>query len=146
MQRRTLTTLILSALAMPLVGIKSVFASSPAFASKTLQETIKELGVSDFKESKDITIIAPDIAENGAVVPFGASTNLNGVKNMALLVEKNPAILSALFAVNPRVDTNFQTRVKMGQSSDVYAVAVMADGIGYYAKKEIKVTLGGCGG
>ena len=88
----------------------------------------------------------PDIAENGAVVPVGASTALPGVKRMLLLVEKNPAVLTAAFDVTDAVETNFSTRVKMGQTSNVYAVAMMNDGKVLFAQKEIKVTLGGCGG
>ena len=88
----------------------------------------------------------PDIAENGAVVPVGASTALPGVKRMLLLVEKNPAVLTAAFDVTDAIETNFSTRVKMGQTSNVYAVAMMNDGKVLFAQKEIKVTLGGCGG
>ena len=65
---------------------------------------------------------------------------------MLILVEKNPSTLVAAFNVNDTVDANFSTRAKMGQSSDVYAVAIMADGKALWAKKEVKVTLGGCGG
>ena len=79
-------------------------------------------------------------------MPFGASTNLPGVKQMLVLVEKNPSALIAMFHVTDAVDTNFSTRANMGQSSDVYAVAIMADGKALFAKKEVKVTLGGCGG
>lgn len=80
------------------------------------------------------------------MVPIGASTALPGVKRLLLLVEKNPSMLSALFDVTDAVDANFATRVKMGQSSNVFAVALMADGKVLFAVKEIKVTLGGCGG
>jgi sulfur-oxidizing protein SoxY len=97
-------------------------------------------------ESKDVTIGGPDIAENGAVVPLTASTTLAGVKQLLVLVEKNPAALVALFNVTDSVEASFATRSKMGQSSDVYAVAVMNDGKAFFAKKEVKVTLGGCGG
>jgi sulfur-oxidizing protein SoxY len=97
-------------------------------------------------ESKDVTITGPDIAENGAVVPLGASTALPGVKHLLIMVEKNPAALVAMFHVTDAVDANFTTRAKMGQSSDVYAVAIMNDGKALWAKKEVKVTLGGCGG
>jgi sulfur-oxidizing protein SoxY len=68
------------------------------------------------------------------------------VKKLLLLVEKNPSVLVASFSVSEAVEPNFSTRAKMGQSSDVYAVAVMGDGRALFAKKEIKVTLGGCGG
>jgi len=79
-------------------------------------------------------------------VPLTASTTLAGVKRMLILVEKNPAAMVAMFNVSDAVEANFATRAKMGQSSDVYAVAIMADGKAFFAKKEVKVTLGGCGG
>jgi sulfur-oxidizing protein SoxY len=117
-----------------------------AFAAKSVAELMKTLGVNAPAESKDVTVTGPDIAENGAVVPVGASTALAGVKSLLVLVEKNPSVLAARFDVTDAVDANISTRVKMGQSSDVYAVAMMNDGKVLFAKKEVKVTLGGCGG
>ena len=120
--------------------------NSAAFDAKTMADVMKALGAGAPVESKDVTITGPDIAENGAVVPVGASTAMPGVKRLLLLVEKNPATLSAMFDVSDAVEANFSTRVKMGQSSNVFAVALMADGKVLYAVKEVKVTLGGCGG
>jgi sulfur-oxidizing protein SoxY len=117
-----------------------------AFEAKSVAEAIKALGGAAAVESKDITLTGPDIAENGAVVPVGCSTNLPGVKRMAIVVEKNPSVLAAVFDVSDAVDANFSTRVKMGQSSNVFAVAMMGDGRVLFSGKEIKVTLGGCGG
>jgi sulfur-oxidizing protein SoxY len=117
-----------------------------AFDAKNMAELMTAVGGSAPAQSADITVTGPDIAENGAVVPLGASTALPGVKRMMLLVEKNPSVLTAMFDVTPAVEANFSTRVKMGQSSDVYAVAMMNDGKVLFAKKEVKVTLGGCGG
>jgi len=117
-----------------------------AFDAKTIADLMKALGAGRPVESKDVTITGPDIAENGAVVPVGASTTLPGAKRLMLLVEKNPAMLTAIFDVSDSVEANFTTRVKMGQSSNVYAVALMGDGKVLYAVKEVKVTLGGCGG
>ena len=117
-----------------------------AFEAKTIADLMKALGAGAPVESKDVTITGPDIAENGAVVPVGAATTLPGAKRLLLLVEKNPSVLSAMFEVNDSIEANFSTRVKMGQSSDVYAVAMMGDGKVLFAKKEVKVTLGGCGG
>ena len=117
-----------------------------AFDAKTVADVIKAMGASAPAESKDVTLTAPDIAENGAVVPLGAATTLPNVKQMLVLVEKNPNTLVASFAVSDAVDANFLTRAKLGQSSDVYAVAITNDGKAFYAKKEVKVTLGGCGG
>jgi sulfur-oxidizing protein SoxY len=117
-----------------------------AFEAKTVQEAARAAGAKSMAESKDVTIIGPDIAENGAVVPLGASTTLTGVKHLLIMVEKNPSALVAMFNVTDAVEANFSTRAKMGQSSDVYAVAIMNDGKAMWAKKEVKVTLGGCGG
>ena len=117
-----------------------------AFDAKTLAEALKALGAGTPTESKDISLQAPDIAENGAVVPLGASTSLAGVKRMLCLVEKNPAALAAAFDLGEGIDANVSTRVKMGQTSNVYAVAFMADNRVLFAQKEVKVTLGGCGG
>jgi sulfur-oxidizing protein SoxY len=117
-----------------------------AFDAKSVQDATKAAGATSLTESKDVTIIGPDIAENGAVVPLGASTALPGVKQLLIMVEKNPSALVAMFYVTDTVDANFSTRAKMGQSSDVYAVAIMNDGKALWAKKEVKVTLGGCGG
>ena len=120
--------------------------ASAAFDAKSLAEALKALGAAAPVDSKDITLTGPDIAENGAVVPVGVATSLPGVKRLLLLVEKNPSVLSAIFDVSDAVEANFGTRVKMGQSSNVYAVALMADGRVLYTTKEVKVTLGGCGG
>ena len=120
--------------------------NTAAFEAKTMAELTKALGVAAPVESKDVTLTGPDIAENGAVVPVGAASTLPGVKRLLLLVEKNPNMLAGLFDVTDAVDANFSTRVKMGQSSNVYAVALTADNKAYFAQKEIKVTLGGCGG
>ena len=117
-----------------------------AFEAKSLADVAKAMGASAPAASGDVTLTGPDIAENGAVVPVGASSSLPGVKRLMLLVEKNPNTLAASFELTESVEPNVSTRVKMGQSSDVYAVAMMADGRMLFAKKEIKVTLGGCGG
>jgi sulfur-oxidizing protein SoxY len=117
-----------------------------AFEAKTMADLMKALGASAPAESKDVTITAPDIAENGAVVPLGAATTLAGAKSLLLLVEKNPSMMTSMFELTEAIEPSVTTRVKMGQSSNVYAVAMMTDGRVLYAVKEVKVTLGGCGG
>ena len=117
-----------------------------AFEAKSMEDAFKALGLPMPVESAEVMLTAPDIAENGAVVPMTMASSLSGVKKMLLLVEKNPSPLIAQFMVNPAVDIQYQTRAKMGESCDVYAVAVMADGKTFFARKEVKVTLGGCGG
>ena len=120
--------------------------NADAFAAKNMAELMKALGSAAPTESKEIAVTGPDIAENGAVVPIGASTALPGVKRLLILVEKNPSILAAMFNITDAIDANISTRVKMGQSSNVVAVAMMNDGKVLFAQKEVKVTLGGCGG
>ena len=141
-------TTMLSALGlMPgLAQAQAAPYNTAAFAAKTMAELTKSLGVAAPTESKDVSVTGPDIAENGAVVPLGAASTLPGVKRLLLLVEKNPSMLAAMFDIHDAIDANVSTRVKMGQSSNVYAVAVMGDGKVLFAQKEVKVTLGGCGG
>jgi sulfur-oxidizing protein SoxY len=116
-----------------------------AFDTKNLNDTVKALGGSGATESKDIVITSPDIAENGAVVPFSIASKLPKTETLALLVEKNPSMLAASFTIPDGTEPAVTTRVKMGQTSNVLAL-VKADGKFYYAMKEVKVTLGGCGG
>lgn len=117
-----------------------------SFEAKNMADAYKALGLAAPVQSSSVALQAPDIAENGAVVPIGASTTLAGVKQILFLVEKNPTALVAAFNLTDSVDAAILTRTKMAQSSDVYAVAVMNDGKVFFAKKEVKVTLGGCGG
>ena len=116
-----------------------------AFDTKTMNDAIKAMGGTSAAESKDIVITSPDIAENGAVVPFTIASKLAKTESMALLVEKNPNIVAASFTIPDGTEPWVNTRVKMGQTSNVIAL-VKADGKFYYASKEVKVTLGGCGG
>jgi len=117
-----------------------------AFDAKTMDETMKALGGGAPAQSKDIAFVStPDIAENGAVVPVGVTSSIPKTESIAILIEKNPNMLAASFDIPAGTDPSVSTRVKMGQSSNVYAL-VKADGKYYVASKEIKVTLGGCGG
>jgi sulfur-oxidizing protein SoxY len=117
-----------------------------AFETHSLDETMKALGGGAPAQSKDITFVStPDIAENGAVVPIGVASAIPKTESIAILIEKNPNMHAAVFDLPAGTDPAITTRVKMGQSSNVYAL-VKADGKYYVASKEIKVTLGGCGG
>jgi sulfur-oxidizing protein SoxY len=129
-----------------LPGLARAAWPQAAFEAKSMADAVKALGGAAPAESKDVTLTGPDIAENGAVVPLACACALPGVKRLLLLVEKNPNPLAAAFDVTDAVEANFSTRVKMGQSSNVYAVAMMSDGKVLFAQKEVKVTLGGCGG
>ena len=116
-----------------------------AFETRSLQVTLKALGGTTAAESKDITITAPDIAENGAVVPVAVASAIPKTESIAILIDKNPNLLAASFTIPAGTDPNVGTRVKMGQTSNVVAL-VKADGKYFMASKEVKVTLGGCGG
>lgn len=116
-----------------------------AFEAKSLDEAVKALGGSSAAPSGEITIVAPDIAENGAVVPVAVASKIPNTQAVYVLVEKNPNTLAAGFQIPPGTEANVATRIKMGQTSNVYGV-VKADNKFYVATKEVKVTLGGCGG
>ena len=102
------------------------------------------MGGADYTESGDITIKAPDIAENGSVVPVTVSTSMSGVESVAILVDGNNTPLAGSFNLS-KAEPYVSTRIKMGKTSNVIAV-VKADGKMMAAKKEVKVTIGGCGG
>ncbi len=126
------------------------FAADPwnkaAFEAKSLDDAVKALGGSGSAQSRDITFVqTPDIAENGAVVPVGVSSAIPKTTAIAILIEKNPNVLAAVFEIPAGTEPTVSTRVKIGQSSNVHAL-VKADGKFYVATKEVKVTLGGCGG
>lgn len=130
------------------------FAGNPAraaawkkdwFETKSVPDTMKVMGVGSAPNSGEITITSPDIAENGAVVPVGVSSKLPKTEMIAVLVEKNPWMMAGFYDFTADAIPDVSMRVKMGQSSDVIAI-VKADGKFFMAKKEIKVTLGGCGG
>ena len=119
-----------------------------AFAAKgSLNDAVKALGGSaPPQQSAEIALKGPDIAENGAVVQFEVASKIPGTQNIALMIERNPNILAANFTIPNGTDPYISTRVKMAETSNVYAVVKAADGKFYYASKEVKVTLGGCGG
>ena len=117
-----------------------------AFTAKSIDEAIAASnGKPVTTPSPDITIKAPDIAENGAVVPVSVVTKMKGVDSITLLVEKNATPLSAIFHLPKGTLPDVSTRVKMGKTGDVIAV-VKANGKLFSARKGVKVTIGGCGG
>lgn len=118
---------------------------SAAFDSESMDNGLNELfGSSDAAESGDVSVKAPDIAENGAVVPVTVESAIADSDKVAIFVSKNPTPLVASFdlsGANPFVST----RIRMGETDDVTGV-VHAGGKLYKASKEVKVTIGGCGG
>ncbi len=117
-----------------------------AFDAKSMDEAIKALGATGAPASKDVSFTAtPDIAENGAVVPVTVASAIPNTQSIAILVEKNPNMLIAVFDIPAGTEPSVTTRIKMAQTSNVYAL-VKAGGKFAMTSKEIKVTLGGCGG
>lgn len=114
------------------------------FESKALTDVLNSLGATGASESKDIVITAPEIAENGAVVPVAVFSKIPNTQQISIVAEKNPFPLAATFDVAGGGEGYISTRLKMGQTSDVWAV-VKAGGRYYVAKKEVKITVGGCG-
>ena len=144
-----ISTVMSLAIAAGLLKPSDVFAADDwnkaAFDGKSVADAQKALGATGAGASKDVSIVAPDIAENGAVVPVGVASALANVQQIAILVEKNPNPLAGNFILPAGTEGVVNTRVKMGQTSNIHAL-VKADGKWYLATKEIKVTLGGCGG
>ena len=131
-----------------LLAPRSVLAAWPetAFKAKSVPDALKALVGDDLTEaSGKVKVKAPDIAENGAVVPVTVTAGLSGVERMAIFVEKNPQPLTSSYELAPNAQGYVSTRIKMGKTSDVIAV-VQAGGKLHSARKEVKVTIGGCGG
>lgn len=157
MQRRKLLATSSSATALALAAAsgftpaRAANANAPGwnpavFEAKTLAEVAKALGATRAPvESADLTLQAPDMAENGAVVRVSARSSLAGTTQIALLVEKNPAALAALFDIPPGTEAQVATNLKLAESSRVYVLAKVGDDY-LYAVREVKVTLGACGG
>lgn len=116
-----------------------------AFEARTIAEVLKAYGGRLPVESRDVKLVAPEISENGAFVPITLSCSAPGVKSLLVLAEKNPTLLVAKFDLGEAIEASFSLRIKVAQSSDLYAVALLADGRALHAKREVKVTLGGCG-
>ncbi len=127
----------------------SALASWPtaAFDTETPEDAANALfGESEMIETDAITFKAPDIAENGRVVPVNINVGLDSIEEIALMVPENPAPLVSTFVMSNQSNVSVGTRIKMGKTSPLVAV-VKADGKVYTAtSKEIKVTIGGCGG
>ena len=124
-----------------------LFAARPdsAFTATSAEQAIVDLLGAMPADSSDINMKIPDIAENGAVVPVTVSTSLENVESISIVVDNNPTPLAASFVMGPKVLATVSVRIKMGQSSMVRAI-VQADGKLFSTTKEVKVTIGGCGG
>lgn len=115
------------------------------FEATDNEGVFKALGASAPENSEKVKLVAPDIAENGAVVPIALSADLENVTMMAFLIPENPNTMTGMFTIPEGTEANIATRVKMAKTSDIFGLVKAGDKY-YLARKEVKVTLGGCGG
>jgi len=136
----------LAALALLLVPLRALAAwNKEAFGAKSAGEALKSLGIGASADSKDILIEAPQIAENGAVVPVAVTTTLADVTSISFFVSENPNALAASYVIPAGTVPAVANRLKMAKTCNVIAI-VESGGKLYSATKEVKVTVGGCGG
>lgn len=136
--------LLVAGLLRPVAALAAAW-NKGAFASKSTADAMKNLGAPAAEASSAIVIDAPQIAENGAVVPIEVLSNIPGTKSISVLIEKNPYPLVATFEFMEGALPFVKVNAKMGETSDV-RVLVAAGGKHFSATREIKVTIGGCGG
>jgi sulfur-oxidizing protein SoxY len=141
--RRALVAALAAGVLRPLAALAAW--NQEAFGAKSAADALKSLGASNAAPSKDLVIEAPQIAENGAVVPIEITSNLPGTTSLTVLIEKNPFPLAGKFEFKEGALPFVKLNVKMSETSDVRVIAE-AGGKHYAATKEIKVTIGGCGG
>ncbi len=138
---------VAAGLAKPEAAFAQATWNKDAFSSKSVNDVVKAFGGANPTTTTDVSWgSTPEIAENGAVVPINVTSRVANTQSIAVLVEKNPNILAAKFDFPAGTDPTVSTRVKIGQSSNVHALIKTADGKYFVATREVKVTLGGCGG
>jgi sulfur-oxidizing protein SoxY len=116
-----------------------------AFEAKDMSGALKGIGAASSGDNPGLTLKVPEIAENGAVVPVEVISTIPNTTTISVFVEKNPSPLTAHFDFTNGAVPEVSVRVKMGQTSVIKVVA-KADGKFYSAQREVKVTVGGCGG
>jgi sulfur-oxidizing protein SoxY len=145
--RRTVTFGLVAALGAVLLEPVRVLAAwnDGAFKARSTMDGMKALGIANPQDSSDIVIRAPEIAENGAVVPIDVTSNIPGTTSIAVFIEKNPFPYTGSFEFAAGAVPFVHLRAKIGESTPV-RVVVAAGGKFYTAAKDVKVTIGGCGG
>ena len=116
-----------------------------AFDAKALADALESIGAASVADSDQIQLKAPEIAENGAIVPVEITSRIPGTQTIYIIADKNPQPLVAIFEIASGIEPFISTRIKMGESSKV-RVLVKAAGNFYVTTQEVKVTIGGCGG
>jgi sulfur-oxidizing protein SoxY len=145
--RRRFGQAVMALAAIAALPLRALAArNDTAFKATATDVVLKELfGDKPMNQTDAFEFKVPDIAEDGSIVPVTVSTDMQGVKSITLIVDANPNPLSARFNFMPGAVPEFKTRIKMGESSDVRAIIETDDAL-YVQTKNVKVTLGGCGG
>ena len=146
MKRRHFLQLFLSVAGLALIPVRAFAAiwNSAAFQATQSEAALAGLGAANLKPSSLITIVAPDKAENGAVVQVEVMSTIPNTESISILVDKNPTSLIANFKFSNGADPFVVTRIKMAESSDIQAV-IKADNQYFVAKRNVEVLENGCG-
>ncbi len=151
MKRRSFlksTVVASAAISTGIISTNTAFAAAHGddiTKAKSVDEVLKMLGATGATESADIKIKAPEIAENGAVVPVGITSNIAGTTEIVSLTAANPTPFAAKYIIGESAVPAVKSRFKMGKTTDVIVVVKAGDKF-YTAKANVKVTKGGCGG
>ena len=116
-----------------------------AFEAKTVAEAVRQLGGAALTESRDVTLTVPEVADNPAAVAVTVACASAQVRQLLVLVDKNPTALAARFVLTDAMEPRVATRIKMAESANVYGVALLADGRAWFALKPVQVSQSGCG-
>ncbi len=145
-KRRRIVQGLLALGVLAVTPLRVLARNAEAFKATTPDAALSALfGDKPVTDSDQVKLKVPDIAENGAVVPVSVESTMAGISSISIVVVENPNPLSARFQINPGVAANISTRIKMGESSDVIAAVETEQGV-FVARKNVKVTIGGCGG
>jgi len=154
LRRKLLKGSVSAALLSPFIGtglltpgrVLAAEWNKNAFTARHVNDALKAYGSANATESRDIVISAPEIAENGAKVEVEITSNVPNTRSLAIFVDKNPMPLCSAIEFSGPVLPYVKAQLKMAETTRVRAVARTADGKSYIAFREVKVTLGGCGG
>ena len=135
----------IAASALKIGHVAAAVWNKAGFEAKISADALRSLGAGSPTSSRDILTAAPDIAENGAQVPVTVTSRIANTDSISIVIDKNPFPLTSTFDFANGAEGYVSTHLKMGQTSNIIAV-VRADGKFYSATKEVKVTIGGCGG
>ena len=127
-------------------GVLAADWNKNAFTARNVNDALKAYGSANAAESRDITINAPEIAENGAKVEVEITSNIANTRSLAIFADKNPMPMCSTIEFSGPAQPYVRAQLKLSETTRIRAVAKTSDGKSYVAFREIKVTLGGCGG